>query len=245
MCVCKFSNCVCLKTPLFSILPLYDGPRVRIRIGPANCEYIVAKNLLCRESSYFSRMFEGDFSEGEQQTATMEEIGGVVSVRSFEALLQWLYLRKVIFGLENPEDHISAVIEFVRLADMCNMKGMESQMAQHIKEIFVANTPRFVTDYRFVDTNTICLTNQHLHSATYLPAGHPVRRILAAASVEGFLRDGNHKFAEETQEYPTFGADLLQEIRVTLNGIKFEERDAHCEDPISGKRVYLNHHFNH
>lgn len=95
-------------------------------------KYTVSKRLLCEESPYFSAMFEGEFSEGQQQTATLEELEGVVSVRSLEALLQWLYLRKVKFNLEDPGDQLSAAIEFARLADMRNITGMESQPAQYI-----------------------------------------------------------------------------------------------------------------
>lgn len=40
-------------------------------------------------------MFEGNFAEGTQDLAILEDLEGVVSVRSFEALIQWLYLRKI------------------------------------------------------------------------------------------------------------------------------------------------------
>lgn len=186
-------------------------------------------------------MFEGNFAEGEQQVATLEEVEGVVSVRSFEALIQWIYLRKVQFDSKGPEDQISATIELVRLADMCSITGMETQMAQYIKDILVANPdPRSKGSLvRHVDTNTYCLTRQHILSATFLPHGHLVRGILAAASVEGYLRDGNYKFVPETHGHPTFGADLLQEVRSTLHGIKSTQWEITFEDPISGMYMRL------
>ncbi|KAJ5611231.1 hypothetical protein N7510_007950 [Penicillium lagena] len=122
-----------------SVLPLFSGPQVKIRIESAPCEYTVSKDLLCSRSSYFSAMFEGKFQEGEQQTAILEEVKDVVSVQSFEALLQWLYLGRVKFGVKDPDLQISAIIEFASLADMCSISGMESQMAQRIKEILCAN----------------------------------------------------------------------------------------------------------
>lgn len=139
--------------------------------------------------------------EGQQQTVTLEEMEGVVSVRGLEALLQWLYLRRVKFDLKDPGDQISTAMELVRLADMCNMTGMESQMARYIKDILISNPNPQPSDLegRHLDTNTYCLTPQHIISATFLPREHSVRRILAAASVEGYLRDENHKFAQETQ----------------------------------------------
>jgi len=60
--------------------------------------------------------FEGTFQEGEQQSTTSTEMDGVVSIRSFELLLQWLYLGRVNFGELTPEEAVTATIEFVRLA---------------------------------------------------------------------------------------------------------------------------------
>lgn len=77
-------------------------------------------------------------SQGEQ-VATLEEVEGVVSVRSFEALIQWIYLRGIQFDSEGLEDQIPATIELVRLADICNITGMESQMARYIKDVLVTN----------------------------------------------------------------------------------------------------------
>ncbi|KAJ5660361.1 hypothetical protein N7507_006812 [Penicillium longicatenatum] len=189
-------------------------------------------------------MFEGNFAEGEQQVATLKEQEGVVSVRSFETLIQWLYSRKIQFDCESPEDKISASIEFVRLADMCNITGVESQMAQYIKDLLIANPDpkgnNFLDPIRSIDTNTYCLTRQHILWATYLPSGHLVRRILAAASVEGYLRDKNYKFVQATQEYPTFGADLLQEVSLALGGFKVTPKKTILEDPISGAVISIN-----
>lgn len=67
-----------------SIIPLYHGPYVKIRVNPSGDEYTVSKPLLCRESAYFSAMFEGEFLEGHQQTAILDEMEGVISARSLD-----------------------------------------------------------------------------------------------------------------------------------------------------------------
>ncbi|CAG8328027.1 unnamed protein product [Penicillium salamii] len=225
-----------------TLLPRYHGPTVKIRISSSDHEYEISKHLLCQESTYFTAMFEGNFAEGEQQVATVEEVEGVVSVRSFEALIQWIYLRRTQFDSASPEDQISATIELVRLADMCNITGIESQMARYIKDVLIANPdPRCDGFFlRHIDTNTYCLTRQHIIWASFLPPGHLVRRILAAASVEGYLRDENYKFLQETHEHPTFGADLLQEVRSTLSRIESAQRKTTFEDPISGMKLSIN-----
>ncbi|KAJ5741203.1 uncharacterized protein N7511_008520 [Penicillium nucicola] len=229
----------CLIEFCTSILPLYCGPHVKIRIDFSDHEYTVSKGLLCAESSYFSAILEKQDPGSQQQTATLSKVEGIVSRQSVEALIQWLYLRMVIFDVEDPGDQISAAIELVRLADLCSVSGLEPQMARFIKKILVAHpNPQSEGFWRHVDTNTYCLTPQHIAAASHLPQGHLVRRILAAASVEGYLRDQNHKFAEETQEYPSFGADLLWEVGMALNEIK-PTRKVAFKDPISGHRAEI------
>ncbi|PKY07188.1 hypothetical protein P168DRAFT_90037 [Aspergillus campestris IBT 28561] len=223
-----------------NILPLYQGPSVKLRIQPTNKEYTISKSLLCAESPVFSRMFNGEFIESQQQTATLEETDDGVSVRSLEALFQWLYQHTVRFAIKDPGEHISAAMELARLADMYEINGLETTLAQYIRNIIKHNPDPMTGGYcRHVDTNTYCLTQDHIASATLLPRGHPVRSVLAAASVEGFLRHADYKFCEEAQAYPSFGADLLQEIRLVLH--KLEPRAAaKFEDPISGERSYIS-----
>jgi hypothetical protein len=54
-------------------------------------------------------------------------------------LVQWLYLGRVLFNESTPTENITAAIEFVRLADMCDVTRMETLMAEHIKAIILAN----------------------------------------------------------------------------------------------------------
>ncbi|KAJ5460772.1 uncharacterized protein N7458_002324 [Penicillium daleae] len=121
-----------------NILPLYQGPQVTIRLVPSNTEYKVPKPLICKDSSYFAAMFESEFIEGQTKTVDMKEIEDVVSPRSMEALLQWLWHRRVRFD-NKPGDQISAAIELCRLADMCNIKGLGAEMALSIKNVLIAN----------------------------------------------------------------------------------------------------------
>ena len=90
-------------------------------MGEKGPEISVSKELLCMQSKYFDAMFRRDaFKEGETNAAYLDEINGIVSVASFEALVQWLHRGTVTFpaGLK-VSDEITKCIEFVRLADMC------------------------------------------------------------------------------------------------------------------------------
>jgi len=163
---------------------------------------------------------------------------GVVSTRSFELLVQWLYLGRVIFGELKPEEAITATIEFVRFADMCGVTGMETLMAERIKAIIIANpAPRGEGDR---GAHTYCLTSQNIISAAFLPKGHPVRSILAMASVDGYLRHDNHKFLRESQEVQSFSADLLESVKATLKTLSSGGRGSvFVKDPLSGQTRWL------
>ncbi|RAO67375.1 uncharacterized protein BHQ10_003387 [Talaromyces amestolkiae] len=223
---------------LQSVLPLYHGPSVKIRIKSSDYEYTVSKDLLCRESTYFSAMFEGGFKEGQQLQTILEDMEGVVSVQSLEAFLQWLYLRDINFDLDEPEYQISATIELARFADMCSVTGIETHIAQYLKRILVTNPNPYTVAYG-EKINTYCVTTHHIILATFLPRGHAVRQILAAAAVERTLLCEDDKVFLETQEHPSFRADLLEEVRRTLKGLSFGLSVATYEDPLDGKEKKL------
>ncbi|KXG53614.1 uncharacterized protein PGRI_006640 [Penicillium griseofulvum] len=223
-------------------LPLIHGPLVKIQIQPFGHEYTISKGLLCAESPVFTAIFEGNFLEAQDQTLKLEAIEDVISPRSFEALIQWLYLRSVKFDVDDnsPGEQISAAIELARLADMYNITGIEAQITQYIKRIIIANPDPDSTEDRIVcDNNTALIGREDIISGIILHRDHPVRRLLAQACVGAYLQIEDHKFAKLAQEYPCFGADLLHEVRLTLNGLKPYYK-ALFKDPITGKRRYLN-----
>ncbi|KAE8145023.1 hypothetical protein BDV25DRAFT_170876 [Aspergillus avenaceus] len=181
-----------------SVLSLYHGPCVKIRVNPDNNEYTVLKHLLCRDSKFFSAMFTGEFKEGQEQIAVLEEVEGIVSVQT--------------------------VIELARFADMCTVTSLESEIARQIKEILKDYlVPECAREYN--NRNTYFLTSEHVRSAIFLSKGHVVRQVLAAASVVGYLRDENHKFEEEVQVHPLFGADVLEQVRKALNTLNVTHRE--------------------
>jgi len=173
----------------------------------------------------------------------LAEINGVVSTRSFKLLVQWLYLGRVIFGELEPAEAITATIEFVRIADMCAVTGMESLMAERIKAIIIANpTPK--TDNPpgpSEQDNTYCLTSWHITSAANLPDGHPVRRILAVAAVKGYLQHDDHKFLKEMQEVHNFSVDLLNAVKATLKTLNasYSGKSITVKDPLGGGNLWL------
>ncbi|KAJ5639337.1 uncharacterized protein N7484_007199 [Penicillium longicatenatum] len=84
-------------------------------------------------------MFKGKPREEQQQTASMQTIEEFVSVQSFEAFLQWPWLRKNKFDMDEPERQIAAIVELARFADMCNATEMQSEIAGYLKAILIEN----------------------------------------------------------------------------------------------------------
>jgi len=113
-------------------------------------------------------------------------------------------------------------------------------MARHVKAIILAiPVPQ---DWKWEkarapDTNTRCLTAQHITSAVALPTGHTVRAILAAAAVEGCLRLDDYPFKSEAANVPGFFADLLTAMRATLESIDLEYDESTFRDHINGVRL--------
>jgi hypothetical protein len=189
-----------LSTPP-RLLPLYAGPLVTVRIGGGSGgEYKLSKNLICNQSRYFAKMFEeGKFKEGEDQSCTLEPIDDgdeVVTNQSFEILVQWLYLGKAVFPLK-PEDEITLTLNVIRLADMVEVTGMKTDISEYIKTVILKNpapSDQEWSGWRHTDSNMVCILSQHLRSAWKIPDGHPVRKLFAAAAVEGYLRCEKPKF---------------------------------------------------
>jgi hypothetical protein len=113
---------------------------------------------------------------------------------------------------------------------MYNVSGMEAEVAESIKALIIHH--REMLDYSTEEKNTYYLTSQHISSAVNLPEEHPVRRLLAETSVEGYFTHNNFKFKPETRSLSTFAADLLREIKaaVPLSSLP--------RDPISGFCMY-------
>ncbi len=71
-----------------------------------------------------------------------------------------------------------------------------------------------------------------------------MRKILATAAVEGFLRvfEHKHRFFKETQEILGFGADVLNAVESCLSTLRVSDtRTIQFTDPISGENLGLGY----
>ncbi|GAQ43781.1 hypothetical protein AtubIFM55763_003883 [Aspergillus tubingensis] len=201
------------------MVPLCPGPYVTIQVGNNGAKYKVSRPLLCRHSSYFRAMFDSCFKEGNEQAVTMHKIRGVVTERSLLMLLQWLYLNRIEFPSQIQGRCINAYIEMARLADMWRITGMEQLLADKIKAIITSSIPRVNLSCAGGENGKVrLLTSSHIKSASMLFKGHPVRSLIAEASVGPFILMDNFKFARELRENANYAGDLLDELKDLIKG---------------------------
>ena len=82
------------------------------------------------------------------------EINGVVIPRSFQMLVQWVCLGRIVFRKCTTDVAITTAIKFARLADMYGIICMESLMAEHIKAIILANPPLYDDEWMIGEGQT-------------------------------------------------------------------------------------------
>ncbi|PMD65277.1 uncharacterized protein K444DRAFT_519241, partial [Hyaloscypha bicolor E] len=220
-----------------SLLPLYSEPYVKIRIEPTGHKYKLPKGLLCQQSIFFAAAFNGSFQEGEKQFITLKEEEDIVSIRSFELLVQWIYIGRVIFDELPPEEAVTTTIEFVRLTDIYKVTGMESLMAKRIKALIVSNPSLTKAREKKPATNIHCLISKHIISGVLLPKGHPVRSILALAAVPGYL--SRDDYLSEALEIPDFAVNLLHQVRAAINSFEFTGSGVTFLNTLSNARINL------
>jgi hypothetical protein len=185
-------------------------------------------------------MFNGAFKEGKEDIAKLDELEGVVSVRSFELLIQCIYTGRVIVEKTTLAEEIEAIVEFARLADFCQVEGMEKLLAERIKALIGTNTDLTWNWNRSPDNNMKYITYRAILWASFLPDDHAVRNTLAAASVEGYLLSNEHKFHKETRSIHNFAVDLLKEVKLTLGTLTGDRNNGvYFKDLISGGSVSL------
>ncbi|KAF7719846.1 Uncharacterized protein PECH_007766 [Penicillium ucsense] len=214
------------------VMPLFHGPFVKMRLRHTDLEYTVSKPLLCKASPYFDSMFKDNEIGDVEQIITLDPIDGAVSKRSIEGVLQWIYTRQIHCEASlSRADEIASAIEIARLADLWRIAGaLRDTLAERIKKAVLASRGK-----AFKKVKAVIITRQHIFSAGYLPQDHAVRRIVVQAAMGAFLRTDGDCYGREIREHPSFGADLLQELRPRLNQLIRKGQRAGIADPLDGK----------
>ncbi|KAJ5982117.1 hypothetical protein N7451_012217 [Penicillium sp. IBT 35674x] len=131
-----------------------------------------------------------------------------------EALLQWLYLRRVRFETAAAAEKMEAAIEVARLTDMVEMEGLRRYMGEYIKEVLVTEEDGW---------------------AVWGERGRC--RVLARAMVGDYACQKDHRLRGKLGEYPRFVADLLEEMVELLGKVEFGKNEGSYKDPLTGSKV--------
>ncbi|PYH78301.1 hypothetical protein BO82DRAFT_291516, partial [Aspergillus uvarum CBS 121591] len=226
------------------VLPLYHGPQVTIRIGSGGPTYSLSKDLLCKKSTYFSKMFEGQFKEGKSMSAVLGD--DIVSEESFELFIEWLYTGQFKLLQQTRSDQISCLIEVARFADMSDITDLTYAMVMSIKQVLMEDpdwkqsrdswsaSPKSALMLKHVKT-------EHLKSVDKLPTGNPVRRVLVLASVEPYLIADDFKFLKDIVLCPRFTYDLLVETRRILQEAGIRHKCPLSQDPLAHTKLSPSH----
>jgi hypothetical protein len=139
--------------------------------------------------------FEGNLQEAQNQTLSLTEMDDVFSTKVFETLIQWLYIGQICFEppilirlIVEKQKAITSIVEFLRIADMCGVNGMELDMAHQISCIITSILPDDLTNGALGDEMNPLVTPHHTGVTLLLPDHHPVRELVVNEAIEEYIR---------------------------------------------------------
>lgn len=134
--------------------------------------------------------------------------------------------RKVVLDSRTIEDEIMALIDLARLADHCEIYGLEEDLSAKIKQILLES----IQERGNPDGISTILRASHFSAASQLPFGHPVRRVMAAAAVPAFIRCEPFYLCSEVTSTPSLALDLLEQLQPILRNCR---SNTSYEDPLT------------
>ena len=112
-------------------LKLFQTPNVTILVGPDKAPFVVPKSLLCQNSKFFDRAFNGKFKEAAEGIIRLPED----TVLAFQMMLQWIYTGNIVVPTGwNPSETTATYLDFFKLADKIDLLGSLSSMFQKFRE---------------------------------------------------------------------------------------------------------------
>ncbi|RAH65541.1 BTB/POZ domain-containing protein [Aspergillus aculeatinus CBS 121060] len=211
-----------------TLLPLYHGPQVTIRLGSDGPTYMLSKALLCKKSTYFSKMFEGNCAEARSSFVTLQDDAITVKLTHdpfnvkpiFDFFIEWLYLGKLTLLEQGRSDRITCLLKLDLFVDRSLTCELTDLVAESIKQIIMED-PEFKKKReapgltKYCTLNVKCITTKHLRMAGLLRTGNAVRRVMVIALVEPYLRAQSlmSMLAVTIVQYPNLAFDLLTEVK--------------------------------
>lgn len=223
----------------------FRGPEVTIIVDSQS--FNLPKALLCYNSPFFDRAFNGAFKEAGEQSLSLTSC----SIETFKVLVQWLYTSQIVLDEDETEQEpvdvsslddegilreafdsmtrketseISRLLDFLRLADEIQLLGPFDSIVNKIKTTIISEESS--------------LKAHHIRTASNLPIGHSARKLLAQACVVDYAKYCflGHEFGSHTvmNELEGFAADLLKEFGVAMQKVYKVKGKIYYPDPLNG-----------
>jgi hypothetical protein len=220
-----------------SMTKLFSSPLVVVRVEGR--EFRLPKELLCYNSLFFDRAFNGPWSRKDGEDGEREIEFSFATRDTFELVIQWMYLSDIV--LPHPHEPAKDRAAAGTVTDPVYLGGEHAAENSSIPPSAPAASHTITTYLAFfkladalgllgpfdaiLDRITAALQSSeealqaaHIHEASELPRGHAVRRMFARACLRSYVQEtmvalrGEYRFAREVREIEGFAADLFYEF---------------------------------
>jgi BTB/POZ domain len=180
-------------------------------------KFSLPKALLCYNSPFFDKAFNGNFLEGKEQEMVLSDC----SAETFRFVIQWIFTSQVVLSMpretEQPmlkgqaakfyPERISKLLAFLKVADRIQLLGPFNQVTETIKAMLTSTRAS--------------LQAGHIRAAFEIPSAHEARKLFTQACVReyaesffdgSYLRNKKFRFKEELRQSDAFAAALLTEL---------------------------------
>jgi hypothetical protein len=202
------------------------------------------KALLCYNSPFFEKAFNGNFKEAKEQKMTLTDCSSEI----FEFVIQWIFHCQVVLpSIQETEPIfdtqatakdaglITKLLAFLKVSDEIQLLGPFNQVIEIMTTILISSRAS--------------LQSSHIRTAFEIPSAHPTRGLFAQACVkeyaESFFQKSatktkDFRFKKDLDEYDVFAAALLTEFAEVFHGQSRsggyqDQRTTEMKDPLSGE----------
>jgi BTB/POZ domain len=206
------------------------------------------KALLCYNSAFFEKAFNGNFREAQEEKMTLTDCSSEI----FEFVIQWIFTSQVVLGspqydenkpidvdevLDLQSENVSKLMAFLKIADEIDLLGPFDQVNETIKTI--------------LKPSRSSLQSCHIRTACEIPSAKATRKLFAQVCLKEYAEsffdrsptnfEDSFRFKKELDESDAFSAAVLSEFADMFRGRRInhyrnEQWSAEMEDPLSGEK---------
>jgi hypothetical protein len=171
-----------------------SSPRVDIYVGPEKKHYSVPKEIICSQSDYFKRCFNGGFKEAEEQKLYLDED----KVEDFEILLEYVLCGQVTTQIRNEYQTSTSYLkcfEFIAYADKYGLGEAGIAVHDALRDLLQWDPHPLRPEHIEL---VFRATSKH----------HPIRDLIAKTALKRVVENSTLK--KLADEHDAFAADILR-----------------------------------